>query len=84
MGRGLLLVAIIAGVAGVAGLILTVLCRAILDRSTERRVSSGYHKRDRRLRWLRDAGLIAAILGLVVLLVIAAWIWVQMGRWERG
>lgn len=80
MGRGLLLVAIIAGVAGVAGLILTVLCRAVLKRPTDRRLPSGYRKRDRRLRLLRDAGLIAAILGMVALLVIAAWCWMQMGR----
>lgn len=80
MGRGLLLVAIIAGVTGAAGLILDVLCRAALRRPTGKRLSTGYRKRDRRLRLLRDAGLIAAILGMVVLLVIAAWCW---GSYER-
>lgn len=84
MCRGLLLVAIIAGVAGVAGLILYVLCRAALDRPTGKRLSTGYRKRDRRLRWLRDTGWMAAILGMAVLLVIAAWCRMQMGRWERG
>lgn len=84
MGRGLLLVAIIAGVAGVEGLILDVICRAILDRPTDRRIPSGYNKRVRRLCRLGNIGRMAEILGMAVMLVIAAWIWVQMGRWERG
>lgn len=78
MGRGLLLVAIIAGVAGFAGLVLDVLCRAVLERPVGRRTSSGYRKRVCRLCLLRDIGRMAAILGMAVILVIMAWCWCKL------
>lgn len=70
MSKILFVFVLAAGVAGFAGLVLDVLCRAALGRSTVRRISSGYRARVRRLRWLRDAGRMMAIVGMAVIIII--------------
>lgn len=69
---------IVAGVAGFAGLVLDVLCRAALGRSSARRISSGYRARVRRLCRLRDAGQMMAIVGIAVIIIIVAGVWIQL------
>lgn len=72
MSKILFVFVIIVGVAGFAGLVLDVLCRAALGRSSARRISSGYRARVRRLCWLRDAGRMMAIVGMAVIIIIVA------------